>query len=309
MTKQLTTKDLFARQNIQERFNELLGKKSQGFITTVLQIVNQNAMLKTADPNTVLTAAATAATLDLPINPNLGFAYIIPYAINEKGVDGKWEKRVVAQFQMGYKGFIQLAQRSGQYHRINAVPVYENQFKGFNALTEDLIGDFSIKGEGAVVGYAAYFSLNNGFEKLLYCDIASVDQHAKRYSKSYEKKNGLWQDHENGGFDAMAIKTVLKMVLSKYGPLSIEMQTAIQADQAVQTVEGQYKYVDNEQQKTIDVAGADYKKERARIIEHIENSKTTEEISMVFDMIEEYELEQEYNAKYDQLEKDEKNKK
>lgn len=305
MTKQLTTKDLFARQNIQERFNELLGKKAQGFITTILQIVNQNAKLKNADPYTVLTAAATAATLDLPVNPNLGFAYIIPYEINEKGVDGKWGKRVVAQFQMGYKGFIQLGLRTEKYQHLNAVPVYENQFKRYNTLTEHLDCDFYTPGEGNIVGYAAEFRLLYGFEKRTYWTKEQVDQHAKRYSKSYGSKKSQWTDPD-GDFDGMALKTVLKYILSKYGPLSIEMQTAIQADQAVQTEEGQYKYVDNEQQKAIDVVETDYKKERARIVEHIETSKTTEEISMVFDMIEEYELEQEYNTKYDQLESNEK---
>lgn len=300
--KQLTVKELFANQSIQGRFNELLGKKAQGFITSVLQIVNQNAMLKNADPNTVLTAAATAATLDLPINPNLGFAYIIPYNNNVKTPTG-WEKKVMAQFQMGYKGFIQLAQRSGQYKRINAVPVYENQFKGYNTLTEHLDANFTITGTGEIVGFAAFFQLVNGFEKLTYWPVEMMNGHAKRYSKSYGQKNSLWTDTE-GGFEAMGIKTVLKHIISKYGPLSIEMQTAVQADQAVQVQEGEYQYVDNDQ-KGIDIDHADYTKERSRILAHIAESTTQEQLGQVFDMINEYDVADEYNAKWDELEKPE----
>ena len=302
----ITSKTLFAQENVQKRFNDLLGEKSQGFITSVLQIVNQNVLLRQADPNTVLTAAATAATLDLPINNNLGFAYIIPYNKNYKDEDGKWQKRVEAQFQLGYKGFVQLAQRTGQYKRINAIVVHENQFKGFNALTEELMGDFSIPGEGLVVGYAAFFQLKNGFEKLLYSTYEQVHTHARKYSKSYGNKNSLWTDKE-GGADAMGTKTLLKNILSKYGPLSIELQTAIQADQSVQVEEGEYQYPDNPNENGIDIDHVDMEKEKARVLDHIKRSKNVDELSRVHGMITEYDVEDEYNAKYDQLDQSKTN--
>lgn len=293
----MTTKSLFQNVNVQKRFEELLGKKAQGFITSVMQVVGQNKLLAKADPQTVLTAAATAAALDLPINPNLGFAYIIPYNNNEKQPDGSWAKRTVAQFQMGYKGFIQLAQRSGQYRTINALVVYQNQFKGWDALSEELSADFTVKGDGDVVGYAATFTLTNGFKKTAYWSYEEVHAHAQKFSKSYTNKKGLWQD-KNGGADAMGTKTVLKMILSKYGPLEIESQIsrAISADQSVQKEEGQYQYIDNpNNDNAIDTEAIDMDKERKRVADHIDNAKTTTELRQVEGLIEEHNLVNEYD--------------
>ena len=234
MKNQLTTKQLFSGKSVQERFEKLLGEKTQGFISSVLQIVGNNKLLSKADPNTVLTAAATAATLNLPINQNLGFAWIVPY----KGQ---------AQFQMGWRGYVQLALRTNQYKRINVTEVYENQFTSFNRLTEELIADFNVEGEGNVVGYAAYFSLTNGMEKTCYWTKEAVIKHAKKYSQAYSSSFSPWQDKDQ--FDAMAKKTVLKNTLSKWGIMSIEMETAQLVDQSVQQKEGSYNYVDS----TIDV--------------------------------------------------------
>lgn len=251
MENQLTTtKELFGQRSIQERFEKLLGKKSQGFISSVLQIVNGNEMLRKADPNTVLNAAATAAALDLPVNQSLGFSWIVPY----KGQ---------AQFQIGWKGLVQLALRTGQYKAINVTEVYENQYKSFNRLTEDLVADFNIDGEGEVVGYAAYISLKSGFEKTCYWTKEAVIKHAKKYSQAYNSKFSPWNDRDQ--FDAMAKKTVLKNTISKWGIMSIEMQTAQLADQSVQPEEGKYNYIDN----TIDVEGQSHNEEHARIVEHI----------------------------------------
>ncbi|MCB0475656.1 MAG: recombinase RecT [Flavobacteriaceae bacterium] len=232
MENKLTTKDLFGQKSIQQRFEAILGKKAQGFISSVLQVINSSKILQNADPQTVLNAAATAASLDLPINPNLGFAWIVPY----KGQ---------AQFQMGWKGFVQLALRTGQYYRINVTEVYENQFKSFNRLTEELIADFDVEGNGDIVGYAAYFRLVNGLEKMTYWSKQEVVNHAKKYSQAYGKGSmSPWNDPEQ--FHAMAKKTVLKNTISKWGIMSIEMQTAQLADQAVQNEEGNYQYIDNE---------------------------------------------------------------
>jgi len=228
MSNQLTVKSIFEKDAVKQKFEQMLGKKSQGFITSVLQISTNNALLAKADAMTIYNAAMIAATLDLPINQNLGFAWIVPY----KGA---------AQFQMGWKGYVQLAQRTGQYKRINVTKVYENQFKGFNYLTEELNADFSLEPQGAVVGYAAYLCLHNGYEKTVYWTKKQAEDHGKRFSQSFN--NGPWKTD----FDAMAMKTVLKNMLSKWGILSIEMQTAVRTDSAVIKDETgtTVQYVDN----------------------------------------------------------------
>lgn len=230
-TQQQLTKQFFTQENVKKRFEELLGKKAVGFVSSVLQVVNGNKSLQNADTNTVFQAAMMAATLDLPINQNLGFAYIIPY--NEsRQIEGQWRQVAVAQMQIGWKGFVQLAQRSGQYLRINVTEVYENQFKAYNNLTEELTADFDIDGEGEIVGYASYFKLVNGFEKTCYWSRAKVEKHAKKYSISYKGTGKTpWKDVDQ--FHEMAKKTVLKNMLSKWGILSIEIQKAIVSDQGV----------------------------------------------------------------------------
>lgn len=209
-------KEFFAAPSVTQKFKELLGTKAQGFVTTVLQIAAGNEQLRSCLPKTIFTAAAVAATMDLPINPNLGFAYIVPY----KGQ---------AQFQMGYKGFVQLAMRTGQYLRLNVIEVYENQFKSWNELTEELEADFSIAGNGQIVGYCSYFKLINGFEKTVYWTLRRVQEHAAKYSKNFTSDKSIWKTD----FTSMALKTVLKSNLSRWGILSVEMQKAIVADQAV----------------------------------------------------------------------------
>ncbi len=237
-TELVTTKSLFQQVNIQQRFADLLGDKAQGFISSVLQTVNNNKLLAKATPVTVLNAAATAATLGLPINQNLGFAWIIPYNNMVQG-----QKVCEAQFQMGWKGYVQLALRTAQYKNINVTPVYKNQFKSFNAMTEELNADFTKEGNGEVVGYVAYLKLLTGFEKTVYWSKKKVTEHAKKYSKAYSSKFSPWQDKDQ--FDSMAMKTVLKSTISKWGIMSIEMETAQLVDQSVQRNEEEYSYVDN----------------------------------------------------------------
>lgn len=240
----LTAKSLFERDSVKKKFEELLGKRAPGFITSVLQAVASNEQLKDAEPHSVFHAAAVAATLDLPINNNLGFAYIVPYKQwVEDPTTGNKKQITVAQFQMGYKGFIQLAQRTGQFQTIAETPIYEGQLIDENPLTGFRF-DFTKKSD-TIIGYAAYFRLINGFEKVLYAPVDKVEAHAKRFSKQYAAKGtGLWKDD----FDSMARKTVLKALLSRYAPLSIEMQKAVITDQSVikdsETLD--VGYVDNE---------------------------------------------------------------
>lgn len=229
-------KEYFAAPSIKAKFEEMLGKRAPQFITSVLQIANSNEILKNADPASIYNAAATAATLDLPLNNNLGFAYIVPY--------GKQ-----AQFQMGYKGFIQLAQRSGKFKAIYATKVCEGQL----AVEDPLRGftfDWKAKKSDIVIGFAARFELLNGFESILYMTVDELKKHGKKYSQTFKRGSGLWETD----FESMAIKTVLKQLLSKFAPLSIDMQTAVQADQAIikqdpETEETTFEYVDNQEQE------------------------------------------------------------
>lgn len=224
--KPASLKSMLSQDNVKKRFEEILGEKASGFISSVINTVGQNKLLQTADPNSIIMASAMAATLDLPINQNLGFAWIVPYK-------GK------AQFQLGWKGFIQLALRTGQYSNINVIPVRAGQIKSVNPLKENYEFDFENE-TGEIVGYAAYFRLVTGFEKTVYWNVGKVREHAQRYSKSF--KDGPWQTH----FHEMAMKTVLKNTISQYGIMSIEMQKAVVVDQAaIKDEQGTPEYVDN----------------------------------------------------------------
>lgn len=261
----LTTKDLFAKDNVRKKFEEMLGKRAPQFITSVLQIAASNDLLSKADPMSIYNAAAVAATLDLPLNNNLGFAYIVPYTSKQK--DGSF--KAVAQFQMGYKGFIQLAQRSGQFKTISASPIYEGQIIEMNPLT-GFVFDFSKKSSDKVIGYAAYFALINGFEKTLFMTTDDVTKHAGKFSQTFKKGFGLWKDE----FESMATKTVIKLLLSKFAPLSVEMQKAVLTDQAVikdykgETVE----YTDHE------VITIDKEDERIRLL--VEDAKNPKDLTI-----------------------------
>lgn len=253
---QLTIKGFFSQDNVKAKFAELLGKRAPGFITSVLQVVMSNTLLQKADANSIYNAAAMAATLDLPVVNSLGHAWIVPYA-------GK------AQFQIGWKGFVQLAQRSGQYETINVIPIYKHQFKSWNPLTEELDADFSFEPYGEPVGYVAKFKLVTGFVKTDFWPKWKVEDHGKRYSKSFT--SGPWKTD----FDSMAMKTVLKSILSKWGPLSIELRTAIMADQAIieDLDEGSYSYPDNEQ---ADIPESNPKVERVKFM--LDDLKTRAEV-------------------------------
>lgn len=266
---QLTAKSLFSKDDVQQKFKDLLGKKAQGFITSVLQIVNSNNLLKNADPMSIYNAAATAATLDLPINNNLGFAYIIPYNQNYKDEKGNWAKKSVAQFQLGYKGVIQLAQRSGQFKTISATAIYEGQLVSSNPLL-GFEFDFTKKTSETIIGFAAYFKLINGFEKMFYMTNEEMKAHGLKFSQSYSKNDSIWQKD----FVGMGCKTVLKLLLSKFAPLSIEMQKAIITDQAVVNdfETNDVSYVDNDfEEMPID-------HEANRISLMLEDCKTIKEV-------------------------------
>ena len=216
---------------IKNRFNEVLGKNAAGFMSALLNIYNSNQQLQNCDARSILGAAGLAATLNLSLTPSLGQAYVVPF-------------RGKAQFQIGFKGLIQLAHRSERFVRLHAGKIHEGEIKRFNPLTgEPELGE---KISDTVVGYIAYMKLVNGFEKYLYMTVAEIEAHAEKYSQSYsyDKRSGKntspWSTH----FDAMASKTVLKKLLSTWGRLSIELVSAIQGDQSV-VDKNSFTYVDN----------------------------------------------------------------
>lgn len=227
----LVVKEFFSRDVVKTKLTELLGKNASTFATSVLQIVNSNDMLAEATPSSIFNAACMAATLNLPINANLGFAHIVPYRNRGAGT-------VDAQFQLGYKGFIQLAQRSGQFKIISYAVVHEGQLVSEDPL-KGYVFDWSVKSD-KVIGYVSYFQLLNGFESYLYMSHEQAMAHGKRYSQSFKKNYGVWHDN----FDAMALKTVVKLNLSQKAPLSIDLQKAIEADQGIIKENGAIEYVD-----------------------------------------------------------------
>lgn len=205
-------KALISNDNIKNRMFNLLGKESSTFLASVLDLYTGDTNLSKCDATRVMAEAMKAAALKLPVSKSLGFCYVIPY-------DN------VPQFQLGYKGLIQLAQRSGQYKFLNADMVYEGEQVAYNRIT----GMLEISGTATSetpIGYFAYFQLLNGFEKCVYWSRQKVESHAKRYSKAWKKPNSPWHTE----FDAMALKTVIKNLISKFGVMSIEFANAVATD-------------------------------------------------------------------------------
>lgn len=215
ITTMSALKKMFSNEQVAKNLHAMLGEKAQGFCTSVLSVVNNSRLLQSANAKSIYSSAMIAASLDLPVTPSLGFAALVPY----KGE---------CQFQIMTKGIIQLAIRSAQYAKITNAPVYEGQLIKQDPFTDTYEFSYDTKKSDKVIGYMAYFKLNGGFEKYFYMTCEEAQRHGKRYSKSYSTPAGLWATD----FNAMALKTVLKLLLSKYGILSIEMQRAIKFDQA-----------------------------------------------------------------------------
>ena len=233
---------------VKKRFEDMLGENSGSFLSSILTIVNNNSRLRECSAATILSAASTAAALKLPITPSLGFAHIVPY---------RTKNGYQATFQIGWKGLVQLAMRSNQYRRLHSSKVCEGQIKDVDFITGDPIRGEKISDK--VVGYAAYFELINGFNKTLYMSIEDLKEHAKKYSQSYayDVKNGTRTSVWSTNFDAMAKKTVLKLLLSKYGIMNVDsnstdMARALAADQSVIRRDGTYHYIDNDRKSDID---------------------------------------------------------
>lgn len=219
----------------QSLINSTLGDKevARKFVADISAIVSNNPLLSDCDPATIVSGGLMATTLNLSLSPSIGQAYLVPFA-SKKGR--------VAQFQVGYKGFIQMAIRSRQFLKIGCNPVHDGEYLGQDENGDDVIKFANHQFDSKpVVGYRAYFVLTNGFAKSLYMTRAQITAHATRYSQSYSRSGGVWKTN----FDEMAMKTVLKQLISKWAPLSIDFQKAIEADQAVLREGLKPEYVDN----------------------------------------------------------------
>lgn len=240
----------------QKYLQDVLGERKGSFVNNLTALVANNENLQECQPLTLIFAAMKSTALDLPLDNSLGFAYVIPYKDNRKGT-------TVAQFQLGYKGVKQLALRTGQFTIINATDVREGEIIKRNRLTGEI--DFNFVEEDKarlnlpIIGYVSFFRLVNGFESTLFMSKEEMDAHALRYSQTYRsktdyvKKSSKWTTD----FDAMALKTVTKLNLSKNAPLSVELADAIKADQSVmRKSENDYEYIDNETKVLVDTEKA-----------------------------------------------------
>lgn len=217
--KQITLQEFLGQDTIKKQMKALLKDRAGYFAMALVQVVDGNEQLQNAEPQSIFNAGIASAILGLPIEKNLGFSYIVPYGDK-------------AQFQIGYKGFIQLALRTGQYKLINSTAVKEGEIKLKNRLTGEIefnfIEDDDLRDSLKTIGYASYIEFNNGFRNTLYMSMKQVQAHAQKYSKSFGYKNSVWTTN----FDAMALKTVLKLNLAKFGALSVDFEKALQLDGA-----------------------------------------------------------------------------
>lgn len=281
--KTLALKNVLNTDSVKEQFKNALGKNADTFIASVIDLFNSDSKLRECNPNQVVMEALKAAVLHLPINKSLGFAYIIPYSNSYPkkdeygrdmiGQDGKkiWEKKLEPTFQLGYKGYIQLAMRTGQYRTLNADVVYEGEVRKVSKLTGEIAFDGDKKSD-KVIGYFCYFELLNGFAKTLYMTVDQMANHAKRYSKGLKKEVTVDQlkaladmpvstdDNKTvgwlGNFHSMGVKTVVRNLLSKFGYLSVEMQTAIADDMRSEEWADATEVKDDQKQLTMSSEGA-----------------------------------------------------
>ena len=240
------------------KINQMVGATDlQEFITSITSAVNTNPALAECDPQTIISAALLGQSLHLKPSPQLGYFYMVPFNNRKKGTKE-------AQFQLGYKGLLQLAIRTSEYIDIDAIEIKEGEYKGRDKFTGrpkfEFVEDDDIRENLPVVGYMAYFEMKNGYIKRLYWSKTKMENHADTYSMAFDLEK--YHDLQEGkipqneqwkyssfwykNFDEMAKKTMLRQLLSKHGLLSTEMQKAVESDQAVITKDLQPEYVDNE---------------------------------------------------------------
>lgn len=227
---------------VKKQINSVIGgKDGQRFISAIISAVNTNPTLQECTNQSILSGALLGESLKLSPSPQLGHYYLVPFNDRNKGK--------VAQFQLGYKGYIQLAIRSGQYKKLNVMAIKEGELEYFDPLNEDIkinlmVEDWNAREQAETVGYYAFFELTNGFRKAIYWSKEQMEAHAMKYSKGYQAKKGytFWEKD----FDGMAYKTMLRQLISKWGIMSIEMMSAMDSDMAVINDDGTKDYVDTE---------------------------------------------------------------
>lgn len=259
----------------QEYLQSVLGEKKQAFVNNMTALVSNDKALQACEPMSLMFAALKVTSLDLPLDNNLGFAYVIPYRNNK-------ENKTEAQVQIGYKGISQLAIRSGQFETINVTDVREGELKGRNRLTGELeldwINDDTARMKAKIIGYIGYFKLLSGYSKTTYWSIEELKEHGLNYSQTFKKGYGVWKDN----FNAMAKKTVLKLMLNKGdAPMSVEMQQAIKYDQSVILDEdGNHRYVDNQKPSAEDkleaIAAREHQMVEEVVAEEVEQANNGE---------------------------------
>lgn len=240
-------REMLSSAPIRKRFEEVMKDRAPQFMSSIINLVASDTTLQKSDPMSVISSCMVAATLDLPVDKNLGYAWIVPYFDKRSG-------KYIATFQIGYKGYVQLALRTGKYRSINVIDVHEGELVSWNPLTEELSIDFEAKKSDAVIGYAGYFELINGFRKAVYWTREQIEAHRQKYSKS----DFGWKNDYN----AMARKTVIRNMLSKWGILSIEMQKAVSEDISKETeptkdlevIEGDFSFVETEPEQESEAA-------------------------------------------------------
>lgn len=215
-------------EKLRGRFDELLGTRAPQFISSIVAMVNADQNMQQAffeSPMTVIQSALKAATFDLPIDQNLGYAYIVPFKNKKKNADGTTIRKTEATFILGWKGMHQLALRTGAYKNINVVDIREGELKSYNRLTEDaaleFIDDEDKREQTPIVGYLGFYRLVNGAEKTIYMTVKQIENHERKYRKGEYQSKG-WRDD----FDAMARKTVYRILIGKWGVMSITYQNA-----------------------------------------------------------------------------------
>lgn len=257
--------------SVQTQFNNALGEHKDAFVASLIDLFTGDKSLQTCKPQMVIAEALRAATLRLPLNKALGFAYIVVYNNNVKNPDGTWTKVPTPTFIPGYKGYIQLAMRTGQYRTINADYVYEGELRKVNKLSGEIAFDGEKKSD-KIVGYFCYFELLNGFSKTLYVSVEDMAAYAKRYSPSIGKNTTIEQliSKANdgivskkvgweGNFNDMALKTTIRRLLSKYGYLSVEMQNALSKDVEEQEMASRNDIIEEQANKqTISIDESSY---------------------------------------------------
>ena len=255
--------------NTQAYLAGVLGERKGEFINNITALVSSSRQLQECEPTTLMFAALKATSLNLPLDPNLAQAHVIPFRNNKLG-------KTEAQFQIGWRGFVQLAIRSGQFQTINVTDIRQGEIQGYDLISgEMMVKAMPEREKLPVEGYMAFFRLTNGFSKSLYMTAGEVEQHAKRYSQTYSSKNDYVRNSSKWttDFDAMAKKTVLKLLLNRFAPLSVEMRDAVQSDQAVLRGDKNFDYVDNDSKSTLDLARQAMQAEEAEVTEIVDTEK------------------------------------